>query len=341
MTFATEAELEERLSQPTDGVLRTLAELPGDILVLGVSGKMGLTLARMAKRGCEQLGQRNRRVIGAARFSNPAHEDALKSHGVETVRCDALSREDLSRLPDCPNIIYMAGRKFGTSDAPELTWAMNSLAPAFVAERFAKSRLAVFSTGCVYPNVPVTSGGSREEDPTTPEGEYAYSCIARERIFEYYAQKNGTLLSLIRLNYAIDLRYGVLLDIALKVWRGQEVDLTMGNVNVIWQGDANAAAIQSLGVAANPAFIINVTGPETLSVRALATKFAAELDREARFYGGEAETALLSNAGRAHKLFGYPTVSLDQMVEWTADWIKNDGGQLNLPTHFEARDGRY
>lgn len=341
MTFANEEELEERLSRPVDGVLRTLEQVPGDIIVLGVSGKMGLTLARMAKRGCDELGQGKRRVIGAARFSNPANEAALNSHGVETMRCDALKPEDLARLPDAPNIIYMAGRKFGTSDAPELTWAMNALAPAFVAERFPKSRMAVFSTGCVYPNVPVTSGGSREEDPTTPEGEYAYSCIARERIFAYCARKNGTPLSLIRLNYAIDLRYGVLLDIALKVWRGQVVDLTMGNVNVIWQGDANAAAIQSLGQASDPAFVINVTGPETISVRALAIRFAAEFDREARLSSVEAETALLNNAGRAHRLFGYPSVSLDQMMEWTVEWVKNEGGLLNLPTHFEERDGRY
>jgi nucleoside-diphosphate-sugar epimerase len=337
---ADEKELEEWLSRPTPGVLETLSRLDGAILVLGVAGKMGPTLARMIRRGLDALGK-SERVFGAARFSDPATSETLQSVGVETIRCDLLDRGDVQRLPDAPNVIYMAGQKFGTSAEPERTWAMNTVAPALAAERFAASRLVVFSTGCVYPNVPVSSGGSRETDPLEPLGEYANACVGRERVFAYFAQKHATPLLLFRLNYAIDLRYGVLTDVAQKVARGLPIDLTTGYVNVIWQGDANARAIQCLEYAARPPLALNVTGAEIVSVRALAARFGERLGTPPVFTGKEAETALLSDVSESYRLFGPPTVTLEQMTHRVAQWVQRGGHTLNRPTHFETRDGRY
>lgn len=334
-------ELEELLSRPTKGVLQTLSRLSGDIVILGVSGKMGPTLARMARRACDYLGQTNRRIVGAARFTNPAVKNALQQQGIEAVSCDILNAQDLRSLPEAPNVIYMAGRKFGAAASPELTWAVNTVAPYLIAERYRTSRIVAFSTGCVYPFVPVASGGSTEQDPTDPIGDYSYSCVGRERIFAHCALRNGAPTALFRLNYAIDLRYGVLLDIAQRVVSGVPVDLTMGHVNVIWQGDANAIAIQCLEHAASPAWPINVTGPETISVAWLAKEFASLLGCKAQFAGRESETALLNNASRSFALFGYPQVALRQMMEWTAQWISRQGAVHDLPTHYDARDGRY
>jgi nucleoside-diphosphate-sugar epimerase len=337
---ADEKELEEWLSRPTPGVLETLSRLDGDILVLGVAGKMGPTLARMLRRGLDALGK-SARVFGAARFSDPAAAETLRSFGVETVRCDLLERGDVQRLPDAPGVIYMAGQKFGTSAEPERTWAMNTVAPALAAERFAASRLVVFSTGCVYANVPASSGGSRETDPREPLGEYANACVGRERVFEYFAKMHATPLLLFRLNYAIDLRYGVLTDVAQKVAHRQPIDLTTGYVNVIWQGDANARAIQCLEHAACPPRALNVTGMETVSVRALAARFGELLGTPPVFTGEEAETALLSDARESCRLFGPPTVTLEQMTRQVAQWVQRGGRTLDKPTHFETRDGRY
>jgi nucleoside-diphosphate-sugar epimerase len=335
-----EAELDELLSRPAPGVLETLDRLDGDVLVLGVAGKMGPTLARMARRAFDTLGKKQR-VLGAARFSDPAAEERLRSAGVEILRCDLLDREAVERLPDAPNVVYMAGQKFGTTGAPETTWAMNAYMPALAAQRFARSRIVAFSTGCVYANVPAASGGSVEEDPLEPLGEYANSCVARERLFEYFAKRSETPLVLFRLNYALDLRYGVLLDVARKVQNGVPIDITMGYVNVIWQGDACAAALQCLAYASVPPFVLNVTGPETVSVRYLARRFGALLGCEPILRGREAETALLSNAGRARRLFGSPTAPLEQMIAWQAEWLKQGGRTLDKPTHFETRDGRF
>jgi nucleoside-diphosphate-sugar epimerase len=336
-----EAALDERLSQPTPGLLATSERLEGDFLILGVGGKMGPTLARMLRRGLDAAGRTAQDVIAVARFSDEAVRQSLEAADIETVRADLSSRDEVIALPDAPNIIFMAGQKFGTSGAPDATWLMNTYVPALVAERYPRSRIVAFSTGCVYPNVPVASGGAREEDPLEPLGEYANSCVGRERMFAALSRRHGTPVTLFRLNYAIDLRYGVLVDVAQKVLAGDPVDVTTGYANVVWQGDACAWAIQCLEHAASPPLALNATGPETVSVRALARRFGELFGREAQVVGTEAETALLANASRAHALFGYPTVPLDTMVRWTAEWLQTGGRLLGKPTHFETRDGRF
>ncbi len=338
---ADEPTLNERLSRPTEALTQSLAQTQGDIVVLGVGGKMGPTLAVMARRTLDRGGDR-RRVIGVARFSDPEARAYLAANGVETVSCDLLDRAAVAQLPYAPNVIYMAGQKFGTTGAPERTWAMNALVPAHVAAHYAGARTVVFSTGCVYPSTPVLRGGSAEQDPLEPLGEYANSCVARERIFDFYSRRDGTPVLLFRLNYAIDLRYGVLLDIARKVRNETPIDLTMGHVNVIWQGDANAWALQSLLLATSPPAALNVTGPETLSVRTLALEFGRLMQRRTpQFTGEEAAIALLSNASRAFAHFGYPTVPLGQMTRWAVEWLEAEGKTLDKPTHFEVRDGSY
>ena len=336
----TVADLEDRLSAPTDGALETLRALEGDVLVLGAGGKMGPTLARMARRAGDRLRQR-RRVLAVSRFSSAAAAAELRAHGVETIACDLADRAAVQRLPDAPNVIFMAGQKFGTSDSPELTWVLNTLVPAIVAERYAASRLVVFSTGCVYPLTPVGGPGSREDDPLGPPGEYANSCVGRERIFTHFARSHGTAALLFRLSYAIDLRYGVLLDVARKVASGEPVDVTMGFVNVIWQGDANARALQSLARTATPPCALNVTGREKVSIRELAERFGELLGRAPAIVGEEAPTAWLFDATRSFEWFGPVTVSLDEMIAATAHWVKCGGATLGKPTHFETRDGKY
>lgn len=332
--------IEELLSRPTAGLLQSLEKLPGDIAILGVGGKMGPTLAMMARRALDRLGRRDR-VIGVARFSDPEARAKLEASGIETIRCDLLKAAELESLPEVPNVVFMAGQKFGTASGPEQTWAMNTLVPAGAAQKFARSRIVAFSTGCVYPLVPVNGGGASEDLPLGPPGDYANSCVGRERLFEYYSKRNATPVCLFRLNYAIDMRYGVLLDVARKVWKGEAVDVTTGHVNVIWQGDANARALQCLAVAESPTVALNITGPETISLRALASRFARLFDRKVEFVGEEAPTAWLNDASRSFKLFGYPQVSLGQMIEWTAQWVERGGRILDKPTHFEERDGKF
>lgn len=339
-SILTVDQLEDCLSEPTPGLLATIGRLSGGIAVLGVGGKMGPTLARMARRALDQLGRRDP-VLGIARFSTHSLPAQLRQHGVEPVACNLLERDAVQKLPDMPNIIFMAGQKFGTSQSPELAWAMNTLVPAYVAEKYRQARTVVFSTGCIYPLLPVASGGAREEDELGPPGDYANSCVGRERIFTFFSKQNGTPVTLFRLNYAIDLRYGLLLDVAQKVWHGEPVDVTMGYANVIWQRDANAQAIQCLGCAATPPFAINVTGAETVSIRALAERFGELFGRPVRIIGQEAPTAWLSNASKAHALFGPPSVGVEQLIVWTADWVRRGGVTLNKPTHFEVRDGKF
>ena len=338
--FLTTDQLEICLSEPTPDLLDTLRQHPGDILVLGVGGKMGPTLARMARRALDQLGSKDK-VIGVARFSSKDLPVELEKHGVIPVACDLLNRQAVAKLPDAPNIIFMAGQKFGTSSGPELTWAMNTLVPEHTCERYPQSRIVAFSTGCVYPLVPVASGGSREDDPVGPPGDYANSCVGRERIFQYFSKKNGTPVAIYRLNYAIDLRYGVLIDLAQKILAGEEIDVAMGHVNILWQRDANARALQCLAIAASPAVPINITGPETLAVRDLANQLGKLLGKPAKVVGKEAPTAWLNNAGKSSQLFGQPSASVEQMLVWVADWVKRGGATLNKPTHFEARDGKF
>ena len=335
--IASSADLEDRLSQPTPGLLDAMSTIEGDILVLGAGGKMGPTLARMARRASEP----SRRVIAVSRFSSPAVADDLQRHGVETIACDLLDRAAVARLPDAPNVIFMAGQKFGTSDTPELTWVMNTLVPAIVAERYARSRIVVFSTGCVYPLATADGPGSCEDDPLGPPGDYANSCVGRERVFTHFSKVNGTPALLFRLSYAIDLRYGVLHDVARKVANGEPVDVTMGYANVIWQGDANARAIQCLAHTASPPVALNVTGRERVSIRELAQRFGKLLDREPIITGEEAPTAWLFDASRSFELFGPVAVSLDEMIEATARWIQQGGTSLGKPTHFETRDGNF
>lgn len=331
-------QLDTFLATPTEGVLETLSRQKGDVMILGAGGKMGATVALMARDALAKLGG-DRKVIAVSRFSDAAAR--AKFEGIETISCDLLNRDAVQSLPHAENVLFLAGQKFGTSSAPDLTWAMNAVVPAYVAEKFRASRIVAFSTGCVYPFVGYTSSGSREEDAIGPVGDYANSCVARERIFSHFSRQHGTPLCLYRLNYSVEPRYGVLIDVAQKILAGEPVDVTMGYVNLIWQRDAVARAIQCLDVATSPGVPMNITGPETVSVRHIAARLAARLGKEACIVGKEGEAAWISNAGRSFQLWGYPSVSLDQMIDWTVAWLQQGGNTLNKPTHFEARDGKF
>jgi nucleoside-diphosphate-sugar epimerase len=336
-----EAELDARLAEPRDRTVAALAACPGDVVVLGAGGKMGPTLARMALAAARRAdGPRPRRVIAVSRFSSASAEQALRAAGVETIRADLLETKAVAALPDAPNVIFMAGQKFGTTGAPARTWMMNVVVPALCAGRYEHSRIVAFSTGNVYPLTPVARGGSRETDAEAPAGEYAWSCLGRERVFEH-AAAHGARVALMRLNYAIDLRYGVLTDLALRVWRGDPVPLAMGHVNAIWQGDANRAALELLPHADTPPFVLNVTGHDTLSVRALAEALGRRLGRVPQFAGVEQPDALLSNTERMAATLGPPETPLERMLDWVADWVRQGRPLLDKPTHFDVRDGAF
>ena len=328
------------MSRPTPEVVEAMGEIAGDLLILGVGGKMGPTLAKLAKRAIDESGS-SKRVIGVSRFSTPDLQADLNQAGIETIPCDLLNETELQGLPEVPNVIFMAGRKFGSTGNEPLTWAMNTYLPGRVAEKYRNSRIVVFSTGNVYPLTPISHGGATETNPVAPIGEYAQSCLGRERVFEHASNQFGTPLAILRLNYAIDLRYGILLDIAEKVYGEKPVDLTMGAANVIWQGDANAVVLRTLLHCQSPPMLLNLTGPEIVSIRWLATRFGEIFGKAPFFEGVEADTALLSNAARCHQLFGYPRISLEQMVQWVAHWVEIGEMTLGKPTKFEVRDGKF
>jgi nucleoside-diphosphate-sugar epimerase len=333
----TETELDDALSSPRPETEAALAACPGDVVVLGAGGKMGPTLARMARRAAGD----SRRVMAVSRWSSSDVRRRLEEVGVETLSADLLDHDAVMKLPDAPNVIFMAGQKFGTTGAPEMTWGMNTLVPAYCADRYRASRIVAFSTGNVYALTPVESGGSQETDALAPVGEYAASCVGRERMFELASRTHGTRVALLRLNYAIDLRYGVLVDLAVKVFRSEPVSVDMGYVNVIWQGDANRVALESLPLASAPPFVLNLTGRETLSVRELATWFGKRFGKSPRFAGSERSDALLSNTSRLSSSFAPATVTVDEMRTRVADWVERGGSLLGKPTSFETRDGRF
>ncbi len=335
-----DAALEDRLSAPTDDDVAAMAALEGDILLLGAGGKMGPSLARLARRASEAAGA-TRRIVAASGFHTPGIAGSLKRADVEVIRCDLLDPAALAELPDMPNVVLMAGQKFGTADDPAATWALNAFLPGLIVRRFPTARLVLFSTGNVYPLSDVSGTGSNEGDPVGPIGEYARSALARERIVTHLATRQGTPCAILRLNYAVELRYGVLHDLANRLVRGEPIDVAMGWVNVIWQRDANAIALRLLSRAAVPPFVLNVTGPEKLSVRSLALELAGHLEVEPVFAGTESTTALLSDASRAHALFGPPTVDVDTLCVWVADWVRRGGPSLDRPTHFEEREGKF
>ena len=334
-------ELETLLSEPSANTVSALQSLPGDVLVLGAGGKMGPTLARMARRACDLAGNTSRRVIAVSRFSSAQLEKRLNSWNVQTIRSELLDRRALASLPDAPNVIYMAGMKFGSSGDQSLTWAMNSYLPGLVSERYTASRIAVFSTGNVYGFCPVAKRGSDENSPLHPIGEYAMSCLGRERIFEHFSRTSGTRVAIIRLNYSTEMRYGVLVDIAQKAFSGQTIPLAMGYLNAIWQGDANNMCLQALARASSPPFVVNIAGPEVLSVRQVAGEFAERFQKPVRFEGTESPDALLSDAGKCYECFGRPIVDEAQMIDWIADWIGQGREIWSKPTHFENRAGSF
>jgi nucleoside-diphosphate-sugar epimerase len=338
--FQSEQALDDHLSEPRLATIDALRRTPGDLILLGVGGKMGPTLARMALRAAREAdGGQQRRVVGVSRFSSAGGEQELRDAGVETIRCDLADRDAVATLPRAPNVIYMAGQKFGTRDAPSRTWISNVVVPAIVGEHYADSRIVAFSTGNVYPLVPASGPGASEADPTGPVGEYAATCVGRERVFEHLADTRGTCIAIVRLNYAIDLRYGVLTDIATALVRRAPIPLAMGRVNVIWQRDANRAALELLPLAASPPLVVNVTGTETLAVRDIAARLGTRLGIEPRFEGAEASDALLSDTTRMRQLLGPPEMPLDLMLDWVAAWVRDGRPLLGKPTHFTARDG--
>ena len=336
----SEETLELALSEPTTALVEMMQRLEGDIVILGIAGKMGVSLGRMAVRAIEAAGV-NKNVIGVSRFSEPGSREKCESYGMKTIVCDLSDPVAVAGLPDVPNVVFMAGRKFGTQGNKGLTWVMNVLVPGNVAAKYAASRIVAFSTGCVYPLISVDQIGCNEHVEPEPVGEYAQSALGRERIFGYYAENHRTPVTLFRLNYAIDLRYGVLHDIGQKVWRDDEIDVTVGYFNCIWQADANDVALRCLEACESPALALNVTGPETLSVRWAAEEFGKLFCKSPKYRGSESGKCYLSNPAEAIKRFGYPRVGPAEMVAMTADWIRNDGKSLGKPTHFEVADGKY
>lgn len=340
--FQTEEQLDARLTTPSGPLIGDLRSGDGDLVVLGAGGKMGPTLCRLARRGLDAAGRAGDRVYAVSRWSNAAAANTLAEHKVDAVPFDLLGDQDLAELPDAPNVVCMVGAKFGTATRPDLAWAVNTTLPERIARRYPNARIVALSTGNVYPFVPVTSGGCQETDGTGPVGEYAMSCLGRERVFQHAAATRGTAVALLRLNYAVDLRYGVLADIAQAVLAREPVDTRTPLVNVVWQGYANEVILRALSRATAPEpFVVNLTGPETASVRRIATRFAERFGVQPAFTGEDGQTALLSDAAACHRLFGYPDVSLGTLIEWQAEWLAAGLPTLGKPTKFASRDGKF
>ncbi len=333
-------ELEEVLSRPPVRLIEACSEMQGDLILLGVGGKMGPTMARMAQRAFQHAGVKHR-VIGVSRFSDPTLRQRLAEWDIQTIACDLLDDAQVQKLPDAPHVVAMSGFKFGASEHPERAWAANCYMPALISHRYRDSRIAAFSTGNVYGLVPRNSGGSVETDPPCPEGEYAMTALGRERMYEYFSQQHHTPVVLLRLNYATELRYGVLVDLARRVAAGQPVDISMSYVNVIWLADANAMALLALAHAASPAKLLNLAGPDILSTREICTQMAAMMNRSPQFIGQEHDDALLNNGQLGHQILGRPAMSIEQMLAWTTQWIAGGGAILDKPTHFQTRSGKF
>jgi hypothetical protein len=336
MTMTLEA-LEDELSKPSEADCVTMRRLEGDVLVMGAGGKMGPSLARLARRAADAAGV-PRRIMAVSRFATPDLKQQLTDWGVEAISCDLLDRDQVARLPACPNVLFLAGRKFGSTGNQPLTWATNVLLPAMAADRYRGSRIVALSSGNVYP---LGGVGATERTAPSPVGEYAQSVLGRERVFEYFSVRDNTPVALLRLNYANDLRYGVLLDIGQRVWDRRPVPLAVGAVNVIWQRDANSVCLRALALASSPPLVLNVTGPDVLEVRRIAARFAEIFGIEPLFEGAETETALLSDSSLCCRLMGPPTMGPEEMIEMTAEWIRAGRPTLSKPTHFEVRDGAF
>lgn len=336
----SEQQLEELLTTPSVELVESFASLSDPLIILGAGGKMGPSLTVLAKKAAQQAGS-NVRVVAVSRFGNPSTKEYLNSQGIETHNADVFDRRQLAELPDSANVVYLVGMKFGTTSNPVSTWATNTVAPVHACERYAGSRIVALSTGNVYPLSPVGAGGSLESDPLTPMGEYANSAVARERVFQYYAMHHNTPSAIMRLNYAHDLRYGVLTDLANKIWHSEPIDLSMGYFNAIWQGDANEMILRSFSLCASPAREVNLTSPAIYSVKVIANRFGVLLGRQPQFVGEEAPTALLSNTSLMQSVLGAPRVEMESMLRWIAHWTKIGGTTLGKPTNFEKRDGNY
>lgn len=336
----TTEELDDLLSEPDEQTLKTLRRVSGDFVILGAGGKMGPTFARLIRRASDAAGI-PRRVIAVSRFSQDALRPRLESWGIETIACDLLDEAAVDRLPAAANVVSMLGHKFGTAATPSLTWAVNGYLPAVICRRYRGSRIAAFSSGNIYGMVEVSSGGSRETDPLRPAGEYANSVLGRERMYEHFSRTLGIPTVLLRLNYATELRYGVLVDLAQQVWRGTPIDVTMGYVNVIWQRDANAMALNALPLAASPPRVLNIAGAEILSVRQVAEQFGAQMGRRVEITGREASDAFLNQAAHNYPLLGRPSQSTAELIRWTAEWVMRGGRSHGKPTQFQQRGGSF
>jgi hypothetical protein len=336
----TEEELGEVMTRPRPELIEFMPSLHSPLVILGAGGKMGPSLALLARRAADAAGVRLE-IVAVSRFTDSRIQDELESRGVRSLRADLMQRAAFASLPDTDNLLYLVGLKFGTARSPALTWATNTLIPAYTVERYPRARIAALSSGNVYPLAPVNSAGSREGDALTPLGEYSNACVARERIFEYFSAQHATPLALIRLSYALDLRYGVLVDIARHVERGEPVDVSMAYINVIWQGDANESILRALGLAAVPLVALNLVGSQHYRVRDVALRLGELMGKRVSFTGVEGETAILSDNARLRASLGEPPTPFETVLKWTASWVGGGGHLLDAPTHFETKDGAY